>query len=177
MGSVVRVELDAAEVPRLNRELRRLAAEGVEEIVVRNPGSRHNLAVGQDAPVRIVFDGSCGYYCGGLNAGAQIEVARRSELLAGAGERQRVGPGRDLDQVGSAERVRLLDRRAQRAGAARRRAERVTRQRIDRVERGVDLEDAAGSGRSRIGREPQREEHGDLAQTDPPRSGCAANRS
>jgi glutamate synthase domain-containing protein 3 len=71
-----RVELDADRIPRLNAELRRLADEGATEIVVSNPRSRHNLAVGQTAPVRILFDGSCGYYCGGLNSGAHIEVAR-----------------------------------------------------------------------------------------------------
>ena len=70
------VEVDADLVPRLNRELRRLTEEGVTEIVVKNPRSRHNLAVGQGGGVRIVFDGSCGYYCGGLNNGTAIEVAR-----------------------------------------------------------------------------------------------------
>jgi glutamate synthase domain-containing protein 3 len=86
---MVRVELDADVVPRLNRELRRLAEEGVEEILVRNPRSRHNLAVGQSLPVRIVFEGSCGYYCGGLNAGAHIEVTRNAGW--GAGEAMAAG--------------------------------------------------------------------------------------
>lgn len=79
-----RVEVDADVVPRLNRELRRLAEEGVSEIVVRNPRSRHNLAVGQSLPVRIEMDGSCGYYCGGLNAGSHIRVTRN--VGWGAGE-------------------------------------------------------------------------------------------
>ena len=74
--SATRVEIDADVVEHLNRELRRLTAEGVTEIVVKNPRSRHNLAVGQGGGVRIVFDGSCGYYCGGLNSGAHIEIAR-----------------------------------------------------------------------------------------------------
>lgn len=74
--SETRVEIDVDVAERLNRELRRLTAEGVTEVVIRNPRSRHNLAVGQGAGLRIVFDGSCGYYCGGLNNGAVIEVAR-----------------------------------------------------------------------------------------------------
>jgi glutamate synthase domain-containing protein 3 len=71
-----RVELDADDVRRLNLELRRLADAGAREIVVHNPRSRHNLAVGQTAPIRIRFEGSCGYYLGGLNAGTHIEVTR-----------------------------------------------------------------------------------------------------
>jgi len=74
--SETRVELDADAVERLNRVLRDLTAEGVREVVIRNPRSRHNLAVGQGAGLKISFDGSCGYYCGGLNSGAEIEVAR-----------------------------------------------------------------------------------------------------
>jgi glutamate synthase domain-containing protein 3 len=87
--SETRVEIDADVVQHLNRELRRLTAEGVEEIVVKNPRSRHNLAVGQGGGVRIVFDGSCGYYCGGLNNGAVIEVARN--VGWGAGEAMATG--------------------------------------------------------------------------------------
>ena len=87
--SAIRVELDADSVPRLNRELRRLAEEGVQEIVVRNPRSRHNLGVGLSLPARVLFDGSCGYYCGGLNAGAHIEVSRN--VGWGAGEAMAAG--------------------------------------------------------------------------------------
>lgn len=61
----------------LNAELRRLGAAG-EEVTVRNPGSRHNLGVALTDASRIVFDGSVGYYCGGLNCGAEIEVARNA---------------------------------------------------------------------------------------------------
>lgn len=57
----------------LNAELRRLVAAG-EDVVVRNPGSRHNLGVALKDPAKIVFDGSVGYYCGGLNCGTEIEV-------------------------------------------------------------------------------------------------------
>ena len=89
MSTVTRVGVDADSVERLNLELRRLAAEGATEIVVRNPRSRHNLAVGQTAPVRILLDGSAGYYCGGLNAGAHIEVARN--VGWGAGEAMAAG--------------------------------------------------------------------------------------
>jgi glutamate synthase domain-containing protein 3 len=48
------------------------AGEG--EIHLRNPGARHNLAVGILEPVRIVVEGSVGYYCGGMSAGPTIEI-------------------------------------------------------------------------------------------------------
>jgi methylamine---glutamate N-methyltransferase subunit B len=70
------VTLDADEGHRLNRRMRDLVDEGVREITVLNPRSRHNLGVGQHGPARITFEGSVGYYCGGLNNGAEIVVTR-----------------------------------------------------------------------------------------------------
>jgi glutamate synthase domain-containing protein 3 len=58
----------------INAELRALIAAGEREIEVRNPGSRHNLAVGILAPARIVFRGDVGYFCGALSDGLDIEV-------------------------------------------------------------------------------------------------------
>lgn len=58
----------------INQHLKVLAAEGVERITVLNPAARHNLAVGLEYPVTILFEGAVGYYCGGLGDGAQVEV-------------------------------------------------------------------------------------------------------
>jgi methylamine---glutamate N-methyltransferase subunit B len=58
----------------VNAELRRLVAEGVTEITIRNSDARHNLAVAVLQPVEINIDGSVGYYCGGLIDGASIDV-------------------------------------------------------------------------------------------------------
>jgi glutamate synthase domain-containing protein 3 len=79
------VTLDADAWPRgLNLEMRRLAAEeGVDEIVVENPRSRHNLGVGQTADVTIRFRGSTGYYCGGLNSGTTIHVTHNTGWAVG----------------------------------------------------------------------------------------------
>jgi len=82
------VRLDADATPRINRHMRDLVDSGVREIAVENPRSRHNLAVGQHGPVTIRFEGSTGYYTGGLNDGADIEVARNvgwglGEAMAG----------------------------------------------------------------------------------------------
>ena len=44
------------------------------EVVVVNPESRHNLAVGLSQPGRVLIDGNVGYYCGGMLREADIEV-------------------------------------------------------------------------------------------------------
>ncbi len=58
----------------VNAAIRSLVAEGRPEIVLTHPGAMHNLAVAQLQPVKIRIEGSVGYYCGGLNDGASIEV-------------------------------------------------------------------------------------------------------
>jgi formylmethanofuran dehydrogenase subunit C len=58
----------------INREIRRLIAAGETELQLRQPGARHNLAVGILAPVKIVVEGSAGYYCGGMIDGPRIEI-------------------------------------------------------------------------------------------------------
>src|SRR5262245_33244436 len=69
-------EIDAADrsIRDVNVDIRRLAAEGCPEIAVRNPCARHNLAVAVLRPIRIRIEGSAGYYCGGLNDGASIDI-------------------------------------------------------------------------------------------------------
>lgn len=58
----------------INADIRRLAAAGEDEIAVRNPGARHNLGVAVLQSVRIRFEGSVGYYCGGMIDGATLEI-------------------------------------------------------------------------------------------------------
>ena len=59
----------------VNAEIRRIASEcGDSEILVLNPGARHNLAVAVLQPARVHIEGSAGYYCGGLNDGASIDI-------------------------------------------------------------------------------------------------------
>jgi glutamate synthase domain-containing protein 3 len=41
---------------------------------VVNPGGRHAIAVGLDAPLEVDVDGHVGYYCGGMNQQAVIRV-------------------------------------------------------------------------------------------------------
>jgi glutamate synthase domain-containing protein 3 len=58
----------------INRLLREAIASGHELIHVREPDARHNLGVALLSPVRLVFDGSVGYYCAGMMDGAHVEV-------------------------------------------------------------------------------------------------------
>ena len=60
-------------VREINREMRSLLADG-EEVVVTSPGARHNLGVALLDSGRVTFEGSVGYYCGGLSDGAVIRV-------------------------------------------------------------------------------------------------------
>jgi glutamate synthase domain-containing protein 3 len=58
----------------INAAIRTLVAAGERDIRVRHPGARHNLAVGLTVPVRLVFEGSTGYYCGGMGDGPHVEI-------------------------------------------------------------------------------------------------------
>lgn len=65
---------DGRATREINADIRQAIAAGDADIVVRNPGARHNLAVALLEPVRIRFAGSVGYYCAGLIDGPRIEI-------------------------------------------------------------------------------------------------------
>jgi glutamate synthase domain-containing protein 3 len=65
-----------------NRELRTAIGAGAE-VSVEDPMSRHNLGVGLPAGGSVRFEGSVGYYCGGLNNGATIEITRNCGWAVG----------------------------------------------------------------------------------------------
>src|SRR4028118_889651 len=44
------------------------------EVVLLNPDSRHNLAVGLVTPLRVRIEGPVGYYCAGLCDGVEVRV-------------------------------------------------------------------------------------------------------
>ena len=58
----------------INREIRRRIEAGETEITVKHSRAHHNLAVAILAPVRIVIEGSVGYYCAGLIDGPTVEI-------------------------------------------------------------------------------------------------------
>src|SRR5687767_1580671 len=79
IGPDGRVELEAGDRPirEVNNDIRKAVA-AKEKVVVRRPLSRHNLGVALPEGADVLFDGSVGYYCGGLNDGATITVTRNA---------------------------------------------------------------------------------------------------
>ncbi len=68
----------------INAEIRRAIAAGDREVVVKDPGARHNLAVAILDPAHILIAGSAGYFCGGLIDGAahrRLKAARAGAWL------------------------------------------------------------------------------------------------
>jgi glutamate synthase domain-containing protein 3 len=67
--------IDAGErtIRDINREIRVALAEG-RSVTVTRPGARHNLGVALLQPGTVTFEGSVGYYCGGMNDSATIEI-------------------------------------------------------------------------------------------------------
>jgi methylamine---glutamate N-methyltransferase subunit B len=63
---------------QINLELRRLIYdEGVTEVILRNPGAKHSLAVGLLARCQITIEGSLGYFGCGLIDGPEIHIKGR----------------------------------------------------------------------------------------------------
>ncbi len=58
----------------INCLLREAIAAGQRDLRVLEPDARHNLGVALLQPVRVVFEGSVGYYCAGMSDGAHVEV-------------------------------------------------------------------------------------------------------
>ncbi len=73
------VVITAGDLPirELNQTIRDALAEG-NAVTVRDTRSRHNLGIGLPVGARVSFDGSVGYYCGGLNDGAHITIERNA---------------------------------------------------------------------------------------------------
>jgi methylamine---glutamate N-methyltransferase subunit B len=61
----------------VNAEIRAAVGAG-RDVHVCEPLSRHNLGVALPAGGSVTFEGSVGYYCGGLNNGAEVTVTRNA---------------------------------------------------------------------------------------------------
>ncbi len=70
------VELDCAgkSIREINTAIKQAIAAGESDVLVRNPGARHNLGVALLEPATVTFDGSVGYFCGGLMDGATVQI-------------------------------------------------------------------------------------------------------
>jgi methylamine---glutamate N-methyltransferase subunit B len=74
-GEGAALEIVATDRPirDINRDIRAALADG-QRVVVRDPAARHSLGVALLTPGVVEFDGSVGYYCGGMGDGATIHV-------------------------------------------------------------------------------------------------------
>jgi methylamine---glutamate N-methyltransferase subunit B len=68
------VDCRSLSVRQINQAIRRLIDAGEREILVRNPGARHNLAVAILTDVAITIDGPVGYYAGGMSDGVKLTI-------------------------------------------------------------------------------------------------------
>jgi glutamate synthase domain-containing protein 3 len=72
----VKVDLGQTSLRELNARLHAAADEPAapRRWRVSNPGGRHAIAVGLDAPFEVDVDGHVGYYCAGMNQQAVVRV-------------------------------------------------------------------------------------------------------
>ena len=61
-------------VRELNAQLHEATSSDGGRVVVLNPGGRHAIAVGLDAPYEVEIEGHVGYYCAGMNKLASVRV-------------------------------------------------------------------------------------------------------
>lgn len=78
------IEVGKRHIREINREILAACEKG-QPIRVVDTRSRHNLGVGLPPGVDIIFEGSVGYYCGGLNTGARVTVERNCGWALGEG--------------------------------------------------------------------------------------------
>jgi glutamate synthase domain-containing protein 3 len=71
---VRQVECTGKTTREINQEIRRLIGDGEKGIVVLRPQARHNLGVAVLQPVKLIFEGSVGYYCAGMVDRPSIEI-------------------------------------------------------------------------------------------------------
>ena len=84
MADTLTINVGDRHIREINEEMQAAAAAG-KAITVTNTLSRHNLGIGLPARTNIRFEGSVGYYCGGLNTGAVIDIERNAGWALGEG--------------------------------------------------------------------------------------------
>ena len=77
-GATARFEATGLSTRQINLELRRLIYdEGVEDVTIVNPGSKHSLGVAILKRCRITFEGSPGWFACGLIDGPVVQINGR----------------------------------------------------------------------------------------------------
>jgi len=70
---VIEIDCTDRSVREINAALRTAIAAG-QQVTVTHPAARHNLGVALLQPCSVRFEGSVGYYCGGMTDGASIDI-------------------------------------------------------------------------------------------------------
>lgn len=83
MSEVV-IDVGMRGIREVNGDIQKAAREH-GRIRVRDTLSRHNLGVGLPPGLDITFEGSVGYYCGGLNNGARVTIEKDAGWGTGEG--------------------------------------------------------------------------------------------
>lgn len=78
------IDVGDRHIREINQDIQAACSAGGPVRVV-NTLSRHNLGVGLPDGADITFEGSVGYYCGGLNTGARVQVERNAGWALGEG--------------------------------------------------------------------------------------------
>jgi glutamate synthase domain-containing protein 3 len=71
---VAEVDCKDKSIREINVAIKALMAAGEGDVLVHNPGARHNLGVALLQPGKVTFEGSVGYYCAGMSDGATVEI-------------------------------------------------------------------------------------------------------
>ena len=82
--SEIEIEVGKRLIREINQEIQEACKSG-KKIRVVNTLSRHNLGVGLPDGADITFEGSVGYYCGGLNTGSRVTIERNCGWAVGEG--------------------------------------------------------------------------------------------
>lgn len=82
--SEIEIEVGKRHIREINQEIQEACKSG-KKIRVVNTLSRHNLGVGLPDGADITFEGSVGYYCGGLNTGSRVTIERNCGWAVGEG--------------------------------------------------------------------------------------------
>ena len=79
------ITLDCAKLTtrEINTSIKRLALEGETEIHLANPEARHSMGVAVFDPIKIVVEGTAGYFCGAMNDGATFHILGNTGWSAG----------------------------------------------------------------------------------------------
>lgn len=78
VSEALRIDAAPLTTREVNRAIKQAAADGVAEVEVLNPASRHNLCIALFDPVKVTFKGPVGWFCAGMLDGGHVIVEGNS---------------------------------------------------------------------------------------------------